>query len=126
MTKASIATFTLRVDRDELKVIKDAANSERRSANAFVLEAISQRMSRKNKKFKGDDMKMHIDYSREDSSIEICFSDGQYLSLNLEQADRMKQCLSAAICLALSNGENNGGWDSIEKNIECSELKKEF
>lgn len=126
MSNSEHATFTLRIPRDQLDLIKNAAAKERRSANAFVLEAVSSRLITKNNGVRKKNMKMHIDYSQQDCGIELCFSDGQYLSLTLEQADKMKQCLSAAICLTLTNGEDNGGWEVLEKDIECSDFKKEF
>lgn len=71
-------------------------------------------------------MKINIRPSDDFQFVEFHFSDGHYLKMKLEEADKMKEGLPRAISLALTKGENNGGWNDDCQNIECSDLIKEF
>ena len=71
-------------------------------------------------------MKINIRASEDFEHVEMHFSDGHSLKLNMQEANKMKEGISRAINLAMTQGEGDGGWPEGSQNVESSDLIKEF
>lgn len=69
-------------------------------------------------------MKIKVNPSKDGQSVELDLEKGKCLVLTFFQADKLRKLIQSAICLGLSSGVNDGGWNEKIKHIECYEKRK--